>query len=408
MFIPQVYAVALAFMILSMICWGSWPNTQKATGSWRFELFYWDYVWGVLLCFILVGLTLGRTDAASPDSFFRNLAAADATHLAYAFLGGIVYNISNILIVGAIAIAGMAVAFPVGIGMALVIGSVLNYLITPKGNPLLLFGGVALVCAAIVLDALAYRQLTPDAKASKKGIILSLLGGFGMGLFYPFVAKGISGENHLGPYTVACVFGLGILASNIPANYIVMRRPVAGPPVSLADYFGGRCPLALLGNPGRRILGRGDAFQLCGFLRRDGRSGHLLRAGARRDHGRSDLGRLRLERVRRGWQEHQAAAGDDVRFLYRGIGLRGTCAGGEIENEVEGPKLKVKSQIRRGNSMKSITALMAILLLTAGFCGAAGTPAKIPVILDTDIGTDIDDAFALALIINSPELNCWA
>jgi glucose uptake protein len=239
MFIPQIYPLALALMILSMICWGSWANTQKTTGSWRFELFYWDYVWGVLLCFILVGLTLGRTDAASADTFFRNLAAADASHMAYAFLGGIVYNIANILIVAAIAIAGMAVAFPVGIGMALVIGSVLNYLITPQGNPLLLFGGVALVCVAIVLDALAYRQLSPDAKASRKGIILSLLGGFGMGLFYPFVAKGISGVNHLGPYTVALVFGLGILASNFPANYIVMRRPVAGPPVSFGDYLAG-------------------------------------------------------------------------------------------------------------------------------------------------------------------------
>jgi glucose uptake protein len=159
--------------------------------------------------------------------------------MTYAFLGGIVYNIANILIVAAIAIAGMAVAFPVGIGMALVIGSVLNYLITPKGNPLLLFGGVALVCMAIVLDALAYRQLSPDTTASRKGIILSLLGGFCMGLFYPFVAKGISGVHHLGPYTVALVFGLGILASNLPANYIVMRHPVAGPPVGFADYFAG-------------------------------------------------------------------------------------------------------------------------------------------------------------------------
>ena len=239
MFIPQVYTVALAMMILSMICWGSWANTQKATGSWRFELFYWDYVWGILLCALLAGLTLGRTDAASADSFFRNLAAADAAHLTYAFLGGIVFNIANILIVGAIAIAGMAVAFPVGIGLALVIGSVLNYLITPKGNPLLLFGGVALVCVAIILDALAFRRLSPDTKASKKGIVLSLLGGFGMGLFYPFVAKGISGENHLGPYSVAFVFALGILASNIPANYLVMRRPLAGSPVGFADYFAG-------------------------------------------------------------------------------------------------------------------------------------------------------------------------
>jgi glucose uptake protein len=253
MFIPQTYSAALAMMLISMICWGSWANTQKLTGSWRFELFYWDYVWGILLCTLLIGLTFGRTDAASPDSFFRNLAAADALHLTYAFLGGIVFNIANILIVGAIAIAGMAVAFPVGIGLALVIGSVLNYLITPKGNPLLLFGGVALVCVAIVLDALAYRQISPDTKVSKKGIILSLLGGFGMGLFYPFVAKAISGPNHLGPYTVAFVFALGILASNIPANYIVMRHPVLGPPVSPADYFAGAGRLHFWGIMGGTI-----------------------------------------------------------------------------------------------------------------------------------------------------------
>ncbi len=253
MFIPQVYAVALAMMILSMICWGSWANTQKATGSWRFELFYWDYVWGILLCTVLVGLTFGRTDAASPHSFFHNLAAANVAHLAYAFVGGIVFNISNILIVGAIAIAGMAVAFPVGIGLALVIGSVLNYLVTPKGNPLLLFGGVTLVCVAIVLDAMAYHQLSPDRKASRKGIALSLLGGFGMGLFYPFVAKGISGPNHLGPYTVAFVFALGVLASNIPANSILMRRPIVGLPVRFADYFAGAGRLHVWGVLGGAI-----------------------------------------------------------------------------------------------------------------------------------------------------------
>ena len=229
-----------------------WANTQKLTKYWRFELFYWDYVWGILLSAVVIGLTLGRTDAAHPDSFFQNLASADATHLTYAFLGGIVFNIANILIVAAIAIAGLAVAFPVGIGLALVIGSVLNYLITPKGNPLLLFGGIALVCVAIVLDALAYRKLAGDVKVSKKGIVVSLLGGFGMGLFYPFVAKALSGENHLGPYTVAFVFALGILASTMPVNYIFMRRPVAGPPVAMADYFQGAGALHFWG-----ILGGG-------------------------------------------------------------------------------------------------------------------------------------------------------
>jgi glucose uptake protein len=239
MFIPQIYSLALLMMILSMLCWGSWPNTYKLCKNWRFELLYWDYVWGILLTALLVAMTLGRTDPTSPDSFFQNLGAADARHLAFAFLGGIVYNFANLLIVGAIAIAGMAVAFPVGIGLALVIGSVLNYLITPKGNPALLFGGVALVCTAIVLDALAYRGISKDTTVSKKGLVLSLVGGVGMGLFYPLVAKGLTGEGHLVPYSVAFVFTLGVVASNIPFNYFFMRRPVAGPPLTMRDYIQG-------------------------------------------------------------------------------------------------------------------------------------------------------------------------
>jgi glucose uptake protein len=158
-----------------------------------------------------------------------------------------VFNIANILIVAAIALAGMAVAFPIGIGLALVIGSVLNYLITPKGNPVLLFGGIALVSLAIVLDALAYRKISVDLKVSRKGIVVSLLGGIGMGLFYPFVAKATSGENHLGPYTVALVFTVGIVVSNIPFNYAFMRRPVSGPPVAVSEYFHGTGMLHLWG-----------------------------------------------------------------------------------------------------------------------------------------------------------------
>lgn len=145
-----------------------------------------------------LGFTLGRTDTNSPDSFIKNLVAG-SRHLVLAFLGGVVFNIANLLLVAAIALAGLAVAFPVGIGLALVIGSALNYVITPKGSPLFLFGGILLVCVAIVLDALAYRKISPDLKVSSKGIVSSLLCGVGMGLFYGFVAKALTGENHLGP-----------------------------------------------------------------------------------------------------------------------------------------------------------------------------------------------------------------
>ena len=239
MFIPTVYAVALSMIIFSMIAWGSWANALKLCKGWRFELLYWDYVWGILLMALVLGFTLGRTAPASPDSFIQNLRLADGHHFLLAFLGGIVFNIANILVVAAIAIAGMAVAFPVGIGLALVIGSVLNYIITPKGNPLMLFGGVALVCLAIVLDALAYRRHARDQTVSIKGIVVSVLGGVLMGLFYPLIAKAIKGENHLGPYTVAFVFALGILLSTFPVNYVLMRRPLSGIPASVGDYFRG-------------------------------------------------------------------------------------------------------------------------------------------------------------------------
>ena len=257
MFVPTTYAVTLAMMIISMVCWGSWANTQKLCKNWRFELFYWDYVWGILLIAVLMGFTLGNTSPGSPDSFMANLGRADVQHLLLAFVGGIIFNIANILLVAAIAIAGLAVAFPIGIGLALVIGSVLNYIITPAGNPVALFGGIALVCVAIVLDAMAYRRISQDLKVSTKGILLSLLCGVGIGLFYPFIAKALRGEHHLGPYTVAYVFGIGILVCTIPFNYIFMRRPISGPPVGFADYLKGSKSLHFWGVLGGMIWGVG-------------------------------------------------------------------------------------------------------------------------------------------------------
>jgi len=257
MFIPAVYSVALSMIVFSMICWGSWANTQKLCKGWRFELFYWDYVWGILLIVLILGFTLGSTDTGSPESFLRNLHAADSHHYLLAFLGGVVFNLGNILIVAAIAIAGMAVAFPVGVGLALVVGSILNYIITPKGNPLMLFGGIALVCLAIALDAVAYRRQSKGQAVSVTGIVVSVLGGLVMGLFYPFVAKAIKGENHFGPYTVAFVFVLGVLVSNFPLNYFLMRKPVSGPPVSVADYFHGASSWHFWGLVGGMAWGAG-------------------------------------------------------------------------------------------------------------------------------------------------------
>jgi glucose uptake protein len=255
-------------MLLSMVCWGSWANTQKADSNWRFELFYLDYNIGLLVCAVAIGLTLGNLHPGAPDSFFANLRAAGSRSLLEAIAGGVVFTAGNLMLVAAISIAGMSVAFPVGSGLGLVIGAVLNYLISPSGNPLLIFSGIALVCIAIALDALAYRaHQRPAASGAQgagsssiaKGLTLSIFGGVGAGLFYPFIAKALTGPAHLNPYTVNFVFAVGAALSSVPIAYLFMRKPVSGGKLAFADYFAGRLPLHLWGIVGGLIWGVGTA-----------------------------------------------------------------------------------------------------------------------------------------------------
>ncbi len=250
-------------MLVSMLCWCSWANTQKIDKTWRFELFYWDYLWGILVCAIPFGVAMGRTNPAAPASFFHNLDSAIPRSLVEAFVGGMIFNLGNMLLVAAISVAGMAVAFLLGAGLALVIGAVLTYAVLPAGNPLLLFGGILLVCAAIASHAMAYRELSKCAKAGTKGIVLSLLCGVVIGLFYPFVAKALIGENHLGLYTVYFVFALGALVSNFPLNYAFMRWPVTGSRLSIRDYFQGGLAVHAWGVLGGLIWGTGT---ICSFV----------------------------------------------------------------------------------------------------------------------------------------------
>jgi glucose uptake protein len=241
MYQPEAYGVALLFMVGSMLCWGSWANTMKLAPGYAFPLFYWDYLIGMLVASHIWGFTLGST-SGSADSFAQNLHSADTLHVIYGLLGGAIFNLANLLLVAAIDIAGLAVAFPVGIGLALVVGVLLNYAISPKGNPWLLFGGVLLVVLAIVVNALAYRRREIHREAvSSRGLKISIACGILMGIFYPFVAKAISGDGALGPYTVMVVFAIGAILCAIPVNYYLMRRPLTGrAPVSWRDYFAAR------------------------------------------------------------------------------------------------------------------------------------------------------------------------
>jgi glucose uptake protein len=269
MFVLQSYPWAVLFCVITMFCWGSWANTQKlARAGWRFELFYWDYTIGVLLLTLILGLSLGSTGAEGRP-FLADLAQASQANLFSALLGGAIFNAANILLVAAIDIAGMAVAFPVGIGLALVLGVVVNYVADPVGNAALLFTGVLLVVLAIVIDATAYRRLSSStAGISTKGLLLSVACGILMGFFYRFVARSMYPEfahpeaGRLGPYAAVFVFAVGIFLSNFVLNTFVMKKPFVGQPVTFADYFRGDLRTHFTGILGGIIWGIGMSFNI--------------------------------------------------------------------------------------------------------------------------------------------------
>ncbi len=270
MVLVESYPVAVFLTVITMLCWGSWANTQKlATKEWRFQLFYWDYAFGVLILSLIFAFSLGSF-GPSGRPFLTDLGQAGSGALMSAFVGGVVFNLANILLVSAIDIAGMAVAFPVGIGLALVVGVITNYMATPLGNPWVLFAGVAAVAVAIVLDAVAYKRLsTAERKTPVTGIVLSVVGGLLMGFFYRFVAASMSTDfvnpapGTLTPYTAVVVFAVGLVASNFIWNSILMKRPFTGRSVPYRDYFlKGDARLHAIGILGGIIWGIGMALSM--------------------------------------------------------------------------------------------------------------------------------------------------
>jgi glucose uptake protein len=234
---PETYAIALLFMVISMFCWGSWANTVKLCPGYRFQLFYWDYVIGLILGSLAWGFTAGSLGQTG-RSFLADLAHSHSQTIWFAVLGGVIFNVANLLLVAAIDIAGLAVAFPIGIGLALVVGAISSYILSPAGNPFILFGGIALVVTAIVLDAAAYRlREATQQKMSRNGVILSLVAGLLMGCFYPFVSKAMNGTDAPGPYATSLFFALGVGVCALIANTLLMRHPLDGKePVAIAGY----------------------------------------------------------------------------------------------------------------------------------------------------------------------------
>jgi glucose uptake protein len=279
MVVVESYAIAVLMCVVTMLCWGSWANTQKlATKEWRFQLYYWDYAIGVLLFALLLAFTMGSMGAEGMGrSFLDDMKQASGSAIGSALLGGVIFNLANILLVAAIDVAGLAVAFPVGIGIALVLGVIVNYAQDPKGNAVLLALGVLGVTIAIIVDAVAYRRLPSQGKKTTGlGIGLSVVAGLSMGFFYRFVVAAMAKDfdkvvdgnvlleaGKLSPYTAVVIFSVGLLISNFLWNSIVMVKPFVGDPVPFGDYFRkGNARLHLIGILGGIIWSIGMSFSI--------------------------------------------------------------------------------------------------------------------------------------------------
>src|ERR1700675_4369722 len=262
MFVPHSFVIALIMMIASAVCWGSWANTYKGVRNYRFELFYWDYALGIFLISLVLAFTMGST-ADDPSRFLTNVHNADNSNIASTMFAGIIFNLANLLLVAAIDMAGLAIAFPVSIGIALVVGVVSSYILEPKGHAGILAAGVLCAVIAVVLDGKAYGNLSQGNRSvSNKSIVTCIVSGVLMGLWAPFVTRSMTRGNTLGPYSVGVFLTLGALLSCFIWNIYFMKKPLVGEPVRFANFFRGPSAGHLLGLVGGCIWGLGTVFNL--------------------------------------------------------------------------------------------------------------------------------------------------
>ena len=263
----QSYPIAVLMCFLAMICWGSWQNTQVLAGrGWRFELFYWDYAFGILLMSLIAALTIGSLGTAG-RSFVEDLRQAQPAYIGLAMLAGAIWNLGTLSLVAAISLAGMAVAFTFGGGLAWVLGIWVQYAERPAGDPLLLGLGSATIVIAILLSMFAYRQISEQRRQGRaKGVMLSIMVGVMIAVYYLFMQRSIASDftaeqaGRLTNYTAVVFFSVGAFLSTFLYNPFFMRRPVEGRPLKAGDYLAGAPRQHLWGVVGGMIWCCGNVF----------------------------------------------------------------------------------------------------------------------------------------------------
>jgi glucose uptake protein len=273
MILPQTSSLVLILMVVSMLLLGAWPGMFKATRKWRFELFYIDFAFGLLLAALIYSFTFGDL-GYDGFTFIDDLQHAGKHQWVYCFLAGAIFNLGNMLLLGAVSVAGISIAFPMALGVAAVATTLAGLAGKPAGNTLLVLLGCALVLTSVVMNAIAYRIMVRErheklaragvTKSTRrpnpiKGIVLAVIGGLLMASIGGLMVKARDPDVGLGPYTAAAIFSLGMFVTSFVFAVFLMNLPIEGEPLDFGAYFTSR--------PSQHIMGvLGGALWYSGAL----------------------------------------------------------------------------------------------------------------------------------------------
>lgn len=315
MLVPSTYQIALLLAVIASICLGSWANAQKMAGNkHRFELFYIDFTLGAFLLAVAVCFTLGSVNQAE-ITFTDSLIGIAFRKVAIAILAGVLFQLANAFFISTVAISGLSVAFPVGIGFATLLGLIVNYVFNPHGNLTMLIGGMVFLIVAMVVSARAYgmaaqvrrsieaAQAAAQAAANEppvqvprgaptrrprktgktkslatKGVVLSLLTGFFLAPVPLLLDMAREGDLGIPAYAVVMFFAVGMLFVSLLVSPFWMNFPIEGEPLGIAAYWkkGGVKP-HLLGLVGGAVAMAGfSALMLSGSVPSNQQIGTVL------------------------------------------------------------------------------------------------------------------------------------
>ncbi|MFB3778721.1 MAG: hypothetical protein ACE141_13970 [Bryobacteraceae bacterium] len=271
MTLPTTYLSALLVTILGLIALGSWINTLKLASKWRYELYYYDFAIGIFVAALVAAFTLG-TLGADGFTLMDDAMRAGKRNMAWGIASGMLFNLGNMLLVGASTLLGITVAFPLGLGAALIVSSLFSYITSPEGNPTMVFAGLAMVLLAVLMGVITYRSLamtrelqrmkagqhrTLRPSVSWKGVLATVISGLLIGMLPLPVSAATTGDTGVGPYLLMLAFSVGILFSTFVYNLFLMNLPLKGKPVEILEYLRGQFRFHMLGWLGGAVWATG-------------------------------------------------------------------------------------------------------------------------------------------------------